>query len=57
MDPNDFVGCWFRRGPVVLKFASQQLSRVEHQLEPNVAHFEHTRVGLVVNCIIQRKNV
>jgi hypothetical protein len=30
----------------VLKFSAQQLNRVEHQLEPEVAHFEHTQVGL-----------
>jgi hypothetical protein len=30
----------------VLKFSAQQLNRVKHQLEPEVAHFEHTHVGL-----------
>jgi hypothetical protein len=30
----------------VLKFSAQQLNRVELQLEPEVAHFEHTQVGL-----------
>jgi hypothetical protein len=30
----------------VLKYSSQQLTRVEHQLKPEVAHFEHTQVGL-----------
>jgi len=30
----------------VLKFSAQQLNRVEHQLEPGVAHFEHKQVGL-----------
>jgi hypothetical protein len=32
----------------VLKFSAQQLNRVKHQLDPEVAHFEHTRVGLGV---------
>jgi hypothetical protein len=31
---------------LVLKYSSQQLTRVEHQLKPEVAHFEHTQVGL-----------
>ena len=30
----------------MLKFPAQQLNRVQHQLEPEVAHFEHTHVGL-----------
>jgi hypothetical protein len=30
----------------VLKFSAQQLNRVQDQLEPEVAHFEHTQVGL-----------
>ena len=30
----------------MLKFSAQQLNRVEHQLEPGVAHFEHKQVGL-----------
>src|ERR1700751_284980 len=31
---------------LVLKYSSHQLTRVEHQLKPEVAHFEHTQVGL-----------
>jgi hypothetical protein len=27
---------------LVLKFSAKQLNRVEQQLEPEVAHFEHT---------------
>ena len=30
----------------MLKYSSHQLTRVEHQLKPEVAHFEHTQVGL-----------
>jgi hypothetical protein len=30
----------------VLKYSSQQLTRVEDQCEPEVAHFEHTQSGL-----------
>jgi hypothetical protein len=30
----------------MLKFSAKQLNRVERQLEPNVAHFEHTQEGL-----------
>ena len=30
----------------MLKYSSHQLARVEHQLKPEVAHFEHTQVGL-----------
>ena len=30
----------------MLKYSSHQLTRVEHQLRPEVAHFEHTQVGL-----------
>jgi hypothetical protein len=30
----------------VLKFSAKQLNRVKHQLEPEVAHFEHTQEGL-----------
>jgi hypothetical protein len=30
----------------VLKYSSHQLTRVEQQLKPEVAHFEHTQVGL-----------
>jgi hypothetical protein len=30
----------------VLKFSAKQLTRVERQLKPEVAHFEHTQVGL-----------
>jgi hypothetical protein len=36
--------CW--NIPIVLKFSAKQLNKVEHQLEPEVAHFEHTQVGL-----------
>jgi hypothetical protein len=32
--------------PIVLKFSAKQLNKVEHQLEPEVAHLEHTQVGL-----------
>jgi hypothetical protein len=31
---------------LVLKFSAKQLNRVEHRLEPKVAHFEHTQEGL-----------
>lgn len=31
---------------LVLKFSAKQLNRVGHQLEPEVAHFEHTQEGL-----------
>ena len=31
---------------LVLKFSAKQLNRVKHQLEPEVAHFEHTQEGL-----------
>ena len=31
---------------LVLKFSAKQLNKVEHQLEPEVAHFEHTQEGL-----------
>jgi hypothetical protein len=31
---------------LVLKFSARQLDRVEHQLEPAVAHFEQTQAGL-----------
>jgi hypothetical protein len=31
---------------LVLKFSAKQLNRVEQQLEPEVAHFEHTQEGL-----------
>ena len=31
---------------IVLKFSAQQLNKLKHQLEPEVAHFEHTQVGL-----------
>ena len=31
---------------LVLKYSAQQLTRVEHQLKPEVAHFERTQVGL-----------
>ena len=30
----------------MLKFSAKQLNRVEQQLEPEVAHFEHTQEGL-----------
>jgi hypothetical protein len=30
----------------VLRFSAQQLNRVQYQLKPEVAHFEHTQVGL-----------
>ena len=30
----------------MLKFSARQLNRVKHELEPEVAHFEHTQVGL-----------
>ena len=30
----------------MLKYSSQQLTRVEDQFEPEVAHFEHTKSGL-----------
>ena len=30
----------------MLKFSAKQLNRVKHQLEPKVAHFEHTQEGL-----------
>ena len=30
----------------MLKYSSHQLTRVEHQLKPEVAHFEHTQDGL-----------
>ena len=30
----------------MLKFSAKQLNRVKHQLEPEVAHFEHTQEGL-----------
>ena len=30
----------------MLKFSAQQLNRVQHQLEPEVAHFEQTQKGL-----------
>ena len=30
----------------MLKFSAKQLDRVEHQLELEVAHFEHTQEGL-----------
>jgi hypothetical protein len=32
----------------VLKYSYHQLTRVEHQLKPELAHFEHTQVGLGV---------
>jgi hypothetical protein len=32
----------------VLKYSYHQLTRVEHQLKPGLAHFEHTQVGLGV---------
>ena len=32
----------------MLKYSSDQLTRVEHQLKPELAHFEHTQVGLGV---------
>jgi hypothetical protein len=31
---------------IVLKFSAQQLNKVRHQLEPEVAHFEQIREGL-----------
>ena len=31
---------------LVLKYSSQQLTRVEDQFKPEVAHFEHTKSGL-----------
>src|ERR1700740_210150 len=31
---------------LVLIFSAQQLNKVKHQLEPEVAHFEHTHAGL-----------
>ncbi|HYY27655.1 MAG TPA: hypothetical protein VE860_06915 [Chthoniobacterales bacterium] len=31
---------------LALKYSAQQLTRVEHQLKPEVAHFERTHVGL-----------
>ena len=31
---------------LVLKFSAKQLNRVAQQLEPEVAHFEHTQEGL-----------
>jgi hypothetical protein len=33
---------------LVVKFSAQQLHRVEHELKREVAHFEHTQVGLGV---------
>jgi hypothetical protein len=33
---------------LVLKFSAEQLNRVGHRLEPEVAHFEHTQEGLGV---------
>jgi hypothetical protein len=39
LKPNDYI-------LLVLKYSSHQLTRVEHQLKPEVAHFEHTQVGL-----------
>jgi hypothetical protein len=31
---------------LVRKFSAQQLSKVQHELTPKVAHFKHTEVGL-----------
>ena len=32
----------------MLKYSYHQLTRIEHQLKPELAHFEHTQVGLGV---------
>ena len=32
----------------MLKYSYHQLTRVEHQLKPELAHFEHTQVGMGV---------